>query len=251
MSDDEKSGRMSQSSSINLTSDSDCEVVKQTIDETSRLLSDTNGEEGGEQINHGPADGNPNSGPANGDEEEADDDSLGDFFLEKPAIIADRGDSIFDIVQKAHQTLIDAGGRLATIFSQAIESSTIPMFQRHPVTKVMQALEQHATPLEKKPTKALERWRAESFAATVTHACLLCVRYADRQGEELTKGVTCNQARVLIHQFMKMLDDCGSDFVRVVRQMLVLVWTFGVSTTNSKGKVHPLVVALFSGAHYF
>eukprot|EP00392_Amoebophrya_sp_AT5.2_P013502 g13626.t1 len=112
------------------------------------------------------------------------------------------------------------------------------MFRRHPIAKVMQALEQHATPLQKHPDKTLERWRAESFASTVTHACLLCVRYADQAGEDLTKGVTCNEARVLVHQFMKMLDDCGNDFVRIVRQMLE--------------KCTPSwVVALFSGAHYF
>eukprot|EP00392_Amoebophrya_sp_AT5.2_P016359 g16620.t1 len=171
-------------------------------------------------------------------------ETLGDWFATGPEIFATNDTPIETIVATAKVILEDTGRALNTIYTESINHSTVPITAEHPIEHLCEQLQANVLPLLKNPKKVKDVWRAEQATATIAQCCCLLTRFASDQGEKL--ATKARGAR----RFAKLLENSGCNFTRLVRQMLVLVWRYGIAKNNKGGRVHPMVLTLFSGKHY-
>eukprot|EP00392_Amoebophrya_sp_AT5.2_P001148 g1150.t1 len=178
------------------------------------------------------------------------DEGLGDWFVVSPALIAAEDDPLPKIIKNAKDVAEKTAARLNGIFFDAIDGAVVPTHSQHPINYVFEALKQTTVPVRKKPKNVQEVWRAERLASAIVQSCCLMTRYADKEGEAIATGVSANRNKVDVFKFIRLLDESGTDFIRIVRQMLILVWKYGIKG-ESKIKILPVVVAIFSGQHSF
>eukprot|EP00392_Amoebophrya_sp_AT5.2_P000454 g455.t1 len=170
------------------------------------------------------------------------------WFLPGPAVVQkDTKASMDEIRSAARKTLAQLNARFTEIMKTTIASSVRPNGMTDlPWKTVLEGLQHPGDGgifLNASPSDERERFKVCKFVLALTHVCFLAIRYADHKGDSKSAA-----ERAQIRKLIKSLNKFGIDFIRTMRELLILVPTHN-QQTNKDWMAHPFVKALFSGTY--